>query len=82
MIAAFTLMESFYRARRDFRSLRGEKLRTFQDTRARAIVAYAVTHAPFYARHYRDHDIRVWRTLPTTDKRLMKIGRASCRERV
>ena len=71
MIAAFTLMESFYRARRDFRSLRGEKLRTFQDTRARAIVAYAVTHAPFYARHYRDHDIRVWRTLPTTDKRLM-----------
>jgi len=71
VIAALTLMEAFHRARRDARSLRGQALRAYQDKRAEAMVAYAVANAPFYARHYRDRDLRAWRSLPTIDKRAM-----------
>lgn len=71
MIAALEMLEAMYRARRDFHALRGETLRAYQDDRARELVAHAVSRAPFYAAHYRRHDQRDWRSLPTINKRAM-----------
>jgi phenylacetate-coenzyme A ligase PaaK-like adenylate-forming protein len=61
----------FVRARWRWHTLHGEALRDFQDARARAIVAFAAQHAPFYRAHWAGHDLRDWRTLPTVDKQTM-----------
>lgn len=61
----------FVRARWRWHTLRGDALRDYQDRRARAIVAYAAAHAPFYRAHWAGHDLRNWRTLPTVDKHAM-----------
>lgn len=71
MIRALTIMEAFYSARRNFRSLRGETLRAYQDERAAEVVRHAISNAPFYAKHYSQHDPSAWRTLPTIDKHAM-----------
>jgi phenylacetate-CoA ligase len=71
VIAALTLMDALFQARRNAVSLRGNSLRAFQNRRAREMIAYALAHSPFYARHYNGKDTRAWRTLPTVDKRLL-----------
>ena len=65
------IISHFVRAKWRWRWLRGERLRRFQERRARQIVQYASRHAPFYREHWRDHDLADWRALPTVDKRLM-----------
>lgn len=57
------------RARWRWRVLRGDRLRRFQDRRARLIVAHARRHAPFYRQHWADQTD--WHTLPLVDKQLM-----------
>lgn len=64
-------LSHFIAAKWRWRFLHGERLRAFQDARARRIVDYAAHHAPFYHRHWADHDRREWRTLPVVDKGLM-----------
>lgn len=61
----------YARAKWRWAHLRGDALRAYQDQRAQAVVAYAVAHAPFYRDHWAGWDLHDWRTLPTTDKRLM-----------
>jgi putative adenylate-forming enzyme len=61
----------FARARWRWYRLRGERLRRFQEDRARRIVEYTSQHSPFYREHWRGHDLADWRALPTVDKRLM-----------
>jgi putative adenylate-forming enzyme len=62
---------AFLGARRRFHSLRGDALTRYQDERARAVVQYAIEHAPFYRALYADHDPRDWRSLPAIDKQSM-----------
>lgn len=72
MITGLPLIAShFVRAKWRWHILRGDRLRRFQDQRARRIVQYASQHAPFYHNHWRQHDLADWRALPTVDKRLM-----------
>jgi phenylacetate-CoA ligase len=61
----------FARARWRWATLRGAALERYQDRRARRIVAYALRRAPFYREHWRGHDPRDWRALPTVDKQAM-----------
>jgi putative adenylate-forming enzyme len=61
----------FARAQWRWHTLRGDALRAYQDRRARAIVAYANAHAPFYRAHWAGHDLHDWRTLPTVEKQSM-----------
>jgi phenylacetate-CoA ligase len=61
----------FIAARRRWHTLRGGRLRRYQERRARRIVRYADKHSPFYSRHWAGHDLNRWRALPTVDKRLM-----------
>ena len=51
--------------------LDAERLAAFQEQRAGRMVAYAQQHSPFYGEHWRGHDLRAWRTLPTVDKRVL-----------
>ncbi|HEX6291975.1 MAG TPA: F390 synthetase-related protein [Herpetosiphonaceae bacterium] len=72
MIAGLPLIVShFARARWRWHVLRGDRLRRFQERRARRIVRHANRHAPFYRNHWQGHDRDNWRALPTVDKRLM-----------
>ena len=70
MSATLALMDMYFGARRNFSALHGAKLHSYQDQRARRIVAHAVARSPFYARHYAHQDPltdpRRWRTLPVT----------------
>ncbi len=61
----------FVRARWRWATLRGPRLRRYQERHARRIVAYTRRHAPFYRAHWAGHDPRHWRSLPPVDKRLM-----------
>ena len=61
----------FIGARWRWQHLRGAALRDYQERRARLMVAYAAQHAPFYRAHWKGHDLRDWRTLPTVDKQTM-----------
>lgn len=53
------------------RWLRGRRLESFQDRRAREIVRYAVEHSPFFRSHWVGRDLGDWRSLPTIDKAAM-----------
>lgn len=66
-----TLVWSYLAARWRFRRLRGRRLERFQDERARAAIAFAREHSPFYRELYAGWDGRDWRTLPTIDKAAM-----------
>jgi phenylacetate-CoA ligase len=69
-----TLAQTIYHfiaARWRWRTLRGRRLRRYQEKRARRIVRYANERSPFYRRHWTGHDLDEWRALPTVDKRLM-----------
>ncbi|HVR39182.1 MAG TPA: hypothetical protein VMU84_08795, partial [Thermoanaerobaculia bacterium] len=66
-----TFLRSYVAARWRFRHLRGDALQRFQDRRARAMVAYAIRHSPFYRDHFAGHDPRDWQTLPAIDKSAM-----------
>jgi phenylacetate-CoA ligase len=61
----------FLGARWRTRRLRGERLRAFQDRRARELVRFAMARSPFYRRHFAGHPAAEWQTLPTVDKSLM-----------
>jgi putative adenylate-forming enzyme len=61
----------FARASWAFTHLRGDRLRAYQDRRARSLAAYAVGYSPFYLRHWTGHDLYEWRSLPTVDKAAM-----------
>lgn len=61
----------FLRAQWERGHLHGERLRHYQDARARAMVRYANAHSPFYKTHHAAHDMDRWRDLPTVDKRQM-----------
>ncbi len=61
----------FVAARWRWRTLRGKRLRQYQERRARRIVRYAQARSPFYRRHWAGHDLGHWRSLPAVDKRLM-----------
>lgn len=63
-----TLLHHFLAAHWRWRTLDQPKLATFQDHRARHIVAIAHRDSPFYREHWREQNIRDWRTLPTIDK--------------
>lgn len=71
MSALWTVARTFLRARRHFRSLRGEALTRYQDERARGVVEHAIAHSPFYRAHFAGHDPTDWRSLPTIDKATM-----------
>lgn len=70
-MGALTLVRSYLAARWRFRRLRGSRLDRFQDERARAAIAFAREHSPFYRSLYARWDGRDWRTLPTIDKAAM-----------
>lgn len=67
----------FLRAGWAFRHLRiadneaADRLRRYQDARARRIVDYAAKHSPFYRQHWDGQDSKNWRHLPTVDKAMM-----------
>ena len=61
----------FLRAHWRWRTLRGPRLDRYRARHARAIVAYAAARSPFYAAHWRGHDLADWQGLPTVDKGLM-----------
>ncbi len=67
----FLTIFHFIAARWRWRTLRGKRLRRYQEKRARRIVHYANTHSPFYRRHWASHNLDNWRSLPIVDKRLM-----------
>lgn len=69
--AAPLIAAHFVRARWRWRTLRGPALARYQERHAQQIVTFAARHAPFYAEHWRGHDLADWRGLPTIDKRLM-----------
>lgn len=54
-----------------WRYLAGVRLAAYQDRRAQQMIAYAQQHSPFYSEHWRGHDLRAWRALPTIDKRVL-----------
>jgi phenylacetate-CoA ligase len=54
-----------------WRTLDRAALQALQETRARASVAYAADHSPFYRNHWQGHNLAQWRTLPTVDKAAM-----------
>ena len=68
---AATFAAAFAAAHWRWRTLDPAALQAFQDRRARAIVAYAAAHSPFYRRHWQAHDLDHWRTLPPVDKAAM-----------
>jgi phenylacetate-coenzyme A ligase PaaK-like adenylate-forming protein len=61
----------FIAARWRWRTLRGQRLRRYQEQRARRIVRYAHARSPFYRRHWAGRSLDDWRSLPTVDKQLM-----------
>ncbi len=61
----------FLRARWRWRALRGPRLDRYRERHARAIVAFTRAHSPFYAAHWRGHDLANWLSLPPVDKGLM-----------
>lgn len=65
-----TIVRHYIRARRNV-SLRGDRLRDYQDALARGTIAYAMEHSPFYRRHYEGLDPLNWRSFPVVDKRIM-----------
>ncbi len=65
------IVAHFLRAKWRWRTLRGPRLARYRERHARQIVAYAQAHAPFYAAHWRGHDLEHWQTLPTVNKQLM-----------
>ncbi len=68
---AITIARHFAAARWRWERLRGQRLATFQERRAQAIVRFANERAPFYRERWAGHDLVEWRTLPPVDKRLM-----------
>ena len=54
-----------------WRTLDTAAIARFQERRARAAVAYAHAHSPFYREHWAGHSLDDWRTLPTVDKATM-----------
>jgi putative adenylate-forming enzyme len=66
-----SIVAHFLRARWRWRTLRGPRLDRYRERRARAIVAFARAHSPFYAARWRGHDLADWRGLPPVDKGLM-----------
>jgi phenylacetate-CoA ligase len=69
--AILTALRAFAGARWRFRTLRGEALIRFQDTRAQRMVRHAIARSPFYRDLYIGRDPRRWRELPTIDKAAM-----------
>jgi len=65
------IVAHFLRARWRWRWLRGPRLDRYRERHARAIVAFTRAHSPFYAAHWRGHDLADWRGLPPVDKALM-----------
>ncbi|MBW7881130.1 MAG: adenylate cyclase [Caldilineaceae bacterium] len=70
-VTSLAVASHFIAAHWRWRVLHGARLHRFQEERAQKIVAFAAGHSPFYRRHWRDHDQRAWRSLPTVDKRAM-----------
>ena len=66
-----TVLRHWLAAQWRWRRLDAARLVAYQERRAQQIIAYAQQHSPFYRAHWRDHDRRAWRTLPTVDKRAM-----------
>jgi phenylacetate-CoA ligase len=67
MLAAASFMAALWR----WRTLDPASLQALQDARARRMVEYAARHSPFYRRHWQDHQLDHWRTLPAVDKTAM-----------
>lgn len=71
LVAAAHFARHFAAAHWRWRTLNSAGLARFQEERARAAVAYAAAHSPFYREHWAGHDLAGWRTLPTVDKATM-----------
>jgi putative adenylate-forming enzyme len=61
----------FLAAQWRWRTLRRTQLASYQDSRARKMVRFAATHAPFYRGHWAGYDLNAWQSLPPVDKPLM-----------
>jgi phenylacetate-CoA ligase len=68
---AITIARHFAAARWRWERRHGQRLTTYQERRAQAIVRFANERAAFYRDHWTGHDLAEWRALPTVDKRLM-----------
>jgi phenylacetate-CoA ligase len=68
---AVTIARHFAMARWRWERLRGQRMASYQERRAREIVRFANERAPFYREHWVGYDLLEWRALPTVDKRLM-----------
>lgn len=66
-----TVLRHWLAAHWRWRRLAAARLAAYQDRRAHQMIAYAQQHSSFYREHWRGHDLRTWRTLPTVDKRAM-----------
>lgn len=58
----------FLTLRRNFRTLRGERLAAHQRSACRELVDFAVAHSTFYRDLYAGHDLDRFDSLPTIDK--------------
>ena len=68
---------------RQFQKLPPRERQEMRDRRLREPVTYARKNSPYFAELYRDIPEQFSLSdLPPTNKRDLKIGRASCRERV
>ncbi len=71
LITATRFARHFLAAHWRWRTFDATALHRFQEQRARAAVAHAYAHSPFYRDHWAGHDLTGWRTLPTVDKATM-----------
>jgi putative adenylate-forming enzyme len=64
----FSTFAAHYLRARFFASLSGERLRHYQDRRARKMIAYAIEHSPFYRRRFAGLPLENWRHFPPITK--------------
>jgi putative adenylate-forming enzyme len=58
----------FLAAKVRWRTLQGPALKQYQDTKARALVAWVNQKAPFYKTHWQGHSLEDWQNLPILGK--------------
>lgn len=69
-----TVLRHFFAAKWRERTLTSSSLATYQDKRARHMIAHARRHNPFYRNHWAQHAATNWRTLPTIDKAVVNAN--------
>ena len=70
-LAKLRIVRHYLRAKWAFPHLRGEPLKSFQESKAREMVRFAAAHSPFYREHWQECDLSEWQQLPTVDKSVM-----------